>query len=212
MLASHHDWNTLLFTVPHDAAVQLRRWQQAVNLRLIAGQLAIKGEADVLLRGDPHGFSVITELPAPGEADPMIGTCGGIYTYRFIPHSDGCDLQIVAAPVAFQWVAIEPTEPLQLWLPGDVVTMLRSVPPHGLEWSSPRLTADGDDFVHEVSADELEFPIDGQMYERLVAWGWDPLQIEAYAYRFIPLSVGCEMAVKHLPSEREIHLTEGVGW
>ncbi|HSH81554.1 MAG TPA: hypothetical protein VLA19_23745 [Herpetosiphonaceae bacterium] len=126
MAASHHDWNTLLFMVPHDAAAQIRRWQQAVNLRLIGGQLEAKGEADVILRDDPHGVSVITELPASGEVDPVIGTFGGIYTYHFIPHGDGCAMQVVAAALAFQWVAIEPANPLELWLPGEVVTLSTS--------------------------------------------------------------------------------------
>ena len=212
MAVPHYSWNMIHFTVPRSATATIRKWQQEVNLRLIAGQIAVKGEAHVALRGDDSGSSFITELPSPGEADPLIGTFGGIYTFIFSPDSDGCSLQVVAAPVAFEWSAIEPTAPLELYLPGKVVPTKGGEEHDRDYWASPKLTAEGDNFIHEVSRDELEFFVDGEMYERLAAWGWDCLQVEAYSYRFIPLSVGCEIVVKHLPSDREVHLTEDVGW
>ncbi len=212
MAVPHYSWNMIRFAVPRSAAAQIRRWQQDVNLRLIAGHLIAKGEAMVTRLGTEDDLITITYLPGLGEAEPYVGAFGGLYTFIFSPDSDGCALQVVAASPAFTWAAIDPVAPLDLYLPGRVVPTKGEEKQDGWDWSSPNLTADGDNFVHEVSRDELEFFIDGEMYERLVAWGWECLEVEAYSYRFIPLSVGCEIAVKHLPTGREVHLTEGVGW
>ncbi len=211
--ARHNQWNSMVFMVPHDATAQIRPWQQSVNHHLIAGHLARTGEADVTRLGQQGGWMTITELPALGEAEPYVGDFGGLYTFTFSPSTRGCDLQVTAAPAAFKWASTDALAPLDIQLPPEVVVLTTRVPRCALDWSGPELNQDEDrSFVHEISLDELEFPIDGTMYVRLVAWGWDSAQVEAYRYRFIPLSVGCEMVVEHRPSGRHIHLTEDVCW
>ncbi len=212
-MASHNQWNSSVFTVPPDATKQIRRWQQVVNRHVIAGHLARDGETFVTRPGQEEGLITITELPALGEAEPYVGDFGGLYSFTFSPTSDGCDLHVTAAPGAFTKAGITVMPPLEIHLPKEVVSLTMRVPWHDLDWSGPRLNRDEDtSFVHEVSSDVLEFPIDGTMYARLVAWGWDSWQVEAYRYVFVPLSVGCEMAVEHRPSEQRVHLTEDVGW
>ncbi len=211
-MKSDSAWNSIIFTVPPAAATRIRGWQQVVNLRLIAAQIAKEGRAFVTRLGKNHG-ATISELPALGQAEPYVGDFGGLYTFVFSPTSDSCELEVRAAVGAFVMAGIDTIPPLEITLSKEVASLTTSVPPYEQEWSDPRLNRDEDTaFVHEVSLDELEFLIDGTMYERLVAWGWDPLQIEAYRYVFVPLSVGCELLVEHRPSEQKVHLTQDVGW
>ncbi len=206
-------WNSIVFTVPPAATAQIRRYQQEVNQQLIAGEIAQKGKARVTRLGQNDRVTTVSYVPVLGEAEPLVGDFGGLYTFTFGPSSTSCVLEVTAAEIAFKRVGIAPASPLKIELSGETVASGMRTPRHELDWSGPELNSDEDlYFVHEVTLDELEFPIDGTMYQRLVDWGWDPLQFEAYHYIFVPLSVGCEMAVVHLPSEQEVHLTKDVGW
>ncbi len=205
--------NSIIFTVPSNATIHIRRWQQEVNRELIAAQLARNGETFVTRLGRRHTLTTITELPELGEAEPYAGDFGGMYTFAFVPQSDSFELQVMAAAALFKRVGVDTVPPLVLQLPRASVIFMVRTPLYNRDWSDPQLNREEDEaFVHEVTLAELEFPIDGTMYERLCAWGWDRLQIEAYRYVFVPLSVGCELAVEHLPSGQKVHLTEDVGW
>ena len=137
-----------------------------------------------------------------------------------VEYTPSSSAQIVMAAAFRLWLHLSPLNgprlsPLRLWsciFQGKLCQHEGGAEHDRDYWASPKLTAEGDNFIHEVSRDELEFFVDGEMYERLAAWGWDCLQVEAYSYRFIPHSVGCEIVVKHLPSGQEVHLTEDVGW
>ncbi len=213
IVAVDTQWNSIVFTVPPAPTELIRQWQQVVNRSVIAGHLTRQGEALVTRLGHQEGLLTITELPALGEAEPYVGDFGGLYTFAFSPTSDSCELHVSAAPAAFTRAAMEVMPPLDLHLPKDVMALTTRVPWDDLDWSDPQLNRDEDTaFVHEVSLAVLEFPIDGTMYEGLVGWGWDSWQVEAYRYLFIPLSVGCELAVEHRPSGQRIHLTADVGW
>lgn len=208
MAAYSGTWNSIVFTVPSSPAAELRHWQQQANLRLMAGQIARRGEAHVVLRGE-FDSSDIMELPAPGKADPMLGTSGGHFTYVFSPQNNTCILQVRVSPAALSFVGIEQIAPLELRLPVESVALRNTTPRYGHDWSGAELTVEGDTFTHEISREEPEFPINGTMYQRLVDWGWDPLQVEAYTYIFVPTTIGCAIVARHVASGREIYLTEG---
>jgi hypothetical protein len=54
--------------------------------------------------------------------------------------------------------------------------------------------------------------IAGEMVDSLVAWGWDSERTDAYEYRFLPMSVGCEIFVRGAITGEEEHLTKDVCW
>ena len=202
MNADPGPWNSIVFTVPREQALELRHWQQQANLRLIAGQIAKNGEAHVMLRSET-GFHYLTELPAPGEADPMLGTSGGHFAYMFSPQGEFCGFHVRISPAALSFVGIEHIAPLELQLPAENVAVKNTTPRFGHDWSGPRLTEEGDHFTHEVSLDEPVFPINGTMYQRLLEWGWDRLQVEAYSYIFVPTTIGHTLLARHI-SGRQI--------
>ena len=59
---------------------------------------------------------------------------------------------------------------------------------------------------------QASFAIAGEDYNKLLAMGWLPERLEDYEYCFVPLSVGCDIAVEHLASGKRLHLTADVVW
>src|SRR5207249_2647030 len=81
----------------------------------------------------------------------------------------------------------------------------------GVRWLAPCGLRD-DSNSDRTRTDRASFPIAGEDYDRLVAWGWTPARLTEYQYCFGPLSVGCEIMVEHPASGTSNHLTKDVGW
>jgi len=187
-------------------------WRHDIDLQLIQFQLDHGGEALVIMFVPEYGMHRITELPSPGTARPHASSFGGGYEYCFLYSSTGWTLRVTnTTQRSFRFEHLTPIPPLLIEDTAEVRVGLR--PSEGVRWTSASgLQDDSDSIPIDRTATEARFTIDGEMYERLLAEGWTPEKMTAYEYRFIPLSVGCEIMVEHPASGTKNHLTKDVGW
>ena len=198
----------IYFAVPQTVTAQARAWQLAANQMLIKGQIEKRGQAIVIRYREHNMLRQIDFTPELGEAEPWFGDFGGGYAFLFEPQNHGCILTIECLANGnprFGGVEVEPFKMLLPIMP--VVQPMRS---EQERWFRPRIV--GENARSEISVPKLEFWIDGEMYEKLLASGWDEAQLWQHRYRFLPLSVGCEVYVVHLNSGKLMHLTKGMEW
>ena len=66
--------------------------------------------------------------------------------------------------------------------------------------------------IIEERQKDFRFFIDGEIYANLLATGWSKETVQAYQYKFIPTSVGCQIIIRHIASTQTFDLTENIEW
>ncbi|MCG3210956.1 MAG: hypothetical protein FOGNACKC_04592 [Anaerolineae bacterium] len=155
-------------------------------------------------------MGILPELLPPGEALPYYGEFGGGYTFEFQPHASGAHLQVVNEAGGHPRFYPEPLPPLELDIPTSIE--IQSAPAE----RDPHLyTSEWGWWYNgwaEHRRDGLLFVIKPEFYQRMVEWGWDASRPAEYRYRFIPLSVGCEIFYHDIRRGFSYHLTNDVCW
>jgi hypothetical protein len=187
------------------------RWQQEMDLQIIRYQIEEKGGVFVLrsTRMPGHSDSLTEPLP-PGEALPWYGEFGGGYTFEFQPHANGAHLKVVNEAGGHERFYPEPFPPLEIEIPTTIE--IRAEPEENEE---PLYTSDWGWWFNgwaDKRRDGLIFVIDAKFCQRLVEWEWDSTRPFDYKYRFIPLSVGCEIFYHDIKRGYDYHLTNDVCW
>lgn len=212
MLRENLGTGMLRLVINQLAGEHIRAWQQQLNLELIRRQLAQNKRAVVIRFRNSHRLQAITEEPALGEAEPWYGEIGGLYSYTFIPRLNDCDL-VVEMTDRGAITAETFSKPLSLVVrQAATIDQVYEVEQqqHTL-WLRPDIWEEGTS-LHEVSGGELCFWIDGEIYKRLISFGWSRQQIHVYRYQFTPLTVGCDIVVNHITSGHMFHLTRHIDW
>jgi hypothetical protein len=180
----------------------------AADLTYLEGQLHHRGWAEVVRLGAEKEIIRITELPAPGEAEPRYGDIGGGFDFCFRPARSGCRLTVTAPRLSIPLVPLDEAartpiaEPLAL----DVEMALLDTPiatpgNHGIL-----------DHCPSNPARPWRFAVSEPRIRRLARLGWDYAVPAAYAYTFTPTNIGCSVRVVDTYSGRLMDLTEEDFW
>jgi hypothetical protein len=202
----------LIAQITGEAYHHMLDWRNEVDLTLIQAELDNTGEALVITLEPDFGMEVVTTLPAPGTARPHSSPFGGGFEYCFFHTPAGWMLKVTnTTQRSFRFEHITPIPPLVIDDSSGVNVALQ--PAEDMWWDIVcGLQDDSGDMPIDRTAAAAQFSIKGEMYERLLNWGWTPEQLTTYQYSFLPLSVGCEVMVDHPGSGRRNHLTEDVCW
>ncbi len=200
----------LRFTISEIASERIQAWQQQLNQEIIRRQIARSGRAIVIRFRDERRLQQLTEVPGLGEGEPWYGEIGGMYTYTFKPELRSCDVQVDmtdrgiagadSLPVATS-LNLRTSAALEL-----VTNVEQAQQPR---WLRPEIWGAGTG-LHELSGAQPCFWIDADIYRRLVALGRNWQHARTFRYRFTPLTVGCDIAVQHVPSGHALHLTRHI--
>ena len=200
--------NRLVFRVSGRPLQRLATRQRAADLEVIRHQIETHGHSLVVRYKESPMVQRLAEVPGAGEALPWYGTVGAAYLYTFRPHENGSKLKVEYRLGGFDLVYPGEFPPQELDIPEGV-----RIEPDTPE--APLYDPDWGWWFHprgDFELDQIEFVIAGEMIEILVAWGWDGERTDAYEYRFIPMSVGCEIFVRDAITGEEEHLTKDVCW
>lgn len=200
----------LIFEIHGDAYHHMIEWRNDVDLQLIQTAINRSGRARIIWLDRQPRMDQVTELPAPGTARPHSGSFGGGYEYCFFHTPAGWMLRVTNRVQNTFFFPVQTPIPSLVINETDAISMtIQEVDDKA--WLGPRGLMD-DSSSDRTPTDRAGFPIEGEMYERLIAEGWDSLFLKEYEYCFFPLSVGCEIVVKHPGSGSNIHVTKDVGW
>lgn len=195
-----HFTSSLVFTLSGATHKQVRQWVVDTDHMVLRYQYARQGKVLVVNWYGHRHFQQISELPAPGEAEPWYGTINDAYSYEFQPHAEGGyqltvrnDLDKRGFPSLF------PPEPVA---PYTVQS------PETPQW----VEEDFDGLVDNLIARRARFGINPHHLEPLALWPWWGEPLSAYTFTFVPSSVGTFSAVKHLATGGELSLTTGDEW
>lgn len=203
--------HTLIFRVTGDSMAAVIRWQQATDLRIMRYQIEQRGRVlTVRSTRVPDHLGPLFELLPPGEALPWYGEFGGGYSFEFQPHAGGAHLRVVNEAGGHERFYPEPLPPLEFEIP---TTLEIRTEPEGRD--QLLYTTQWGWWYNgwaEYRRDGLIFVIDADFCRRLVEWGWEVSRPDEYIYRFIPLSVGCEIFYYDIRRSLSYHLTHDVCW
>lgn len=185
---------TILFTIPVEVVAPYRAWKAEADLIYLRKELERRGSATILrFEDESPSFDDLTALPAledlvRGEFEPVYGTAGGGYPFKFQPHRTGCEL-IVTSPM--------PVEPFHadLAAPQVLNEVLPTPARNGIFRDCPR-----------EAATDWRFAITGPSFEKLLHWGWDAVVVGAYSYEFVPTNIGCPIFITHEASGARLDL------
>lgn len=193
------------FTIPLDAVARYRSWRTQADLDYLRVQLERRGWASVVCLGDERGLDKITELPAPGFAEPYYGTFGGGFPFTFHPERQACRLIVAAPPLIMLGMPRDQRE-----LPPVAASLELLLPP--LEVLAERVVTPGDYGILEDCPDKPGLPwvfgVSGPKVAWLIERGWDSAVVSAYSYTFVPTNVGCFAYVTDAKTGTVINLTE----
>jgi hypothetical protein len=200
----------LIAQITGEAYQHMLEWRNEIDSQLIQFQLDRDGEALVITFVPEFHMRRITELPELGTARAHTSSFGGGYEFCFLHSSAGWMLSVTNnTQRSFRFQGITPIPPLLI----DDTTAIsiavrqfedvRGLAPTGLM---------DDSNWDRTPTERATFPIGGEDFDKLVAWGWTRERLTEYQYGFIPLSVGCEIMVEHPASGTKNHLTKDVGW
>ncbi len=199
----------LAFKIPATLYRQILTWQQAIDLEIMCYQIERFGRAMVIKRGGEGRVQQVSQVPAPGEAQPYYGEIGGAYCYLFHPQCDGCVLRvenIVSGRVLFH---PDPIPPLELFVPDPVE--LHTFPNGNQSFLKPDV---GYIFVDNTQLEDGQviFTITQDIYPRLAAWKRYGEPPAAYIFKFNPTLIGCFVHVEHIQTGEVLDVTRNVRW
>jgi hypothetical protein len=203
--------HTLIFRVTGDSLAEVIRWQQATDLFIMRYLIEQGGSAPVIRSAiSPDHIGVLSEPLPPGEALPWYGTFGGGYSFEFRPQAGGAHLRAVNEAGGHELFYPEPLPPLELDIPTPLE--IRTEPEEsGQLWYTSEWGWWYNGWA-DRRRDGLRFVIEPEFCRRLVESGWDVTRPDVYTYRFIPLSVGCEIFYHDIRRGLSYHLTNDVCW
>jgi hypothetical protein len=184
-------------------------WQREVDLLVFRYQIETHAPAIVVYHPKLRFPQSLTEVPKPGEAIPYYGSFSQAYVFTFLPYGRACRLKAenFCSQLGHRYPKDLPS--LELELPESI--QIETYASREL-WAGPGWAWWYDDPAAESASDTITFAIDGEMYDRMVDWGWDRDRLDTYAYQFWPLSVGCEIVVRDTTTGEEERLTKDVCW
>jgi hypothetical protein len=200
--------NRIVFWLSGESLRSVISWQQDVDLQVIRYQIETRGHALIIRGGELPYIGSLSEMPKPGEVVPRYGEVCDVYVFTFRPGEDGCKMKVenICAGMPLFYVGQIPPLELDIPEPIQIEADIPETPLYGPDWGwwfQPR--------VDSVPG-EIPFVIDGEMYARLMQWGWDQARADTYEYRFWTSSVGASILIRDTITGKEEDLTKDVRW
>lgn len=200
----------LIAQITGEAYQHMLDWRNEIDSQLIQFQLDHYGASVVIIFTPKIDMRRITELPALGTARAHTSSFGGGYEFCFLHGSVGWMLSVTnTTQRSFRFEGIAPIPPLLIDDTTAISIVVRQF--EDVRRLAPAGLMD-DSSSDRTPTDRATFPIAGEDFDKLVAWGWTRERLTEYQYGFIPLSVGCEIMVEHPASGTKNRLTKDVGW
>lgn len=191
----------LYFDIPAAQLNDVVAWVLLSDEIYMRHEIETKGFAIAIRLEGRTGLKRITEVPAvAGTADPFYGNTGGAHRFLFNIEDNGVRLR---AEHHFAETANIP--PYEVYI--DVPAHFESHAVSSSHWNSNSLGR----MIRNRNYNYSMF-IDGEMYENMLATGWQKEDAGNYQYEFIPTTVGCIIRIHNLIDGQSYDLTANIDW